>query len=483
MGMATSDVSNSTVDGREFRGFESSEQCDDPRKRGQTSLASCLVGLRGSIEPTPSSKVGALSEMSKVSKMSNVARPQVYWINQYCVTPDQPGGTRHFDMGRELVREGMAVSLFASDLSLSSRSYSRRTSSWSLRSVEEIHDGVKFVWLPAGSYEKNNWKRLFSALVFSVAVFVRLLRVSTTSATLFIGSSPHVFGAFVTCLASRARRVPFVFEVRDLWPESYEEVTGVRSGPLVRAMRWMVDDMYRRAASIVVLAPANADAIVERGISEDKIRCIPNGVDLADFDEPQDRRSDGTVRFVYAGAHGPANGLEVVVDACVELTARGVQGWEVTLVGDGPRKAALVRDASDRRVEGLKFWDPISKEAIPSLLATFDVGLMILAPAEVFASGVSPNKLFDYLAANLPVVNNVPGLVEGFITEARSGLTCAPGDARALADGMVAMMAEIRIGSQVYRNGRQYVTRHFDRRSLAGELAEILGQITSQSTR
>ncbi len=384
-------------------------------------------------------------------------------------------------MGRELVRQGIAVSLLASDLSLSSRAYNRRTSSWNLRSLEEEHDGVKFEWLPAGAYERNNWKRLLSALVFSAAVFVRLLRVPTSSATVFLGSSPHVFGAFVTCLASRVRRVPFVFEVRDLWPESYEEVTGVRSGPLVRAMRWMVDGMYRRAASIVVLAPANADAIVKRGIAQDKIRCIPNGVDLADFDAPYDPRADDIVRFVYTGAHGAANGLDVVIDACEKLNTRGVRGWEVTLVGDGPTKAALVKDASQRHVKGLKFRDPISKEAIPSLLATFDVGLMILAPAEVFASGVSPNKLFDYLAANLPVVNNVPGLVEGFVKEAGSGLTCPAGDAEALADGMVEMMAVVRADSQAYRNGRQYVARHFDRRRLAHELFEILDQVTSRS--
>jgi glycosyltransferase involved in cell wall biosynthesis len=380
-------------------------------------------------------------------------------------------------MGRELVRQGLSVSLLASDLSLSSRSYSHRQSAWSLRSIEESHDGVHFVWLPAGAYEENNWKRGLSALIFSVAVFLRLITVRSASSATFIGSSPHVFGAFAACVAAAVRRVPFVFEVRDLWPESYEEVTGIRSGALVRIMRSMVDIMYRRAAAIVVLAPANVSAISERGVDKEKIRCIPNGVDLAAFSEVGRERVGDTVRFVYAGAHGPANGLQVVVDACRELSRRGVRGWEVTLIGDGPTKASLVETAGDGQIDGLTFRDAVPKDEIPAVLARFDAGLMILAPAQLFEAGVSPNKLYDYLAANLPVVNNVPGLVANIVSEAGAGINCAPGNPSALADAMTEMATRIRTDPTTHRTGRTYVGEHFDRRKLASDLVEVLGQV------
>src|SRR4051794_36374117 len=152
---------------------------------------------------------------------------RVYWVNQFAVTPDQPGGTRHYDMSSELRRRGCDVRIVASDLNLTTRSYSRRRHWWSTRAIHERVADVPFEWLSAGTYAANDWRRAASMGVFAVAVLVHMLasRVRRGS-TVFIGSSPQLFAAFATYLAARARRVPFVLEVRDLWPESYTEMTG-----------------------------------------------------------------------------------------------------------------------------------------------------------------------------------------------------------------------------------------------------------------
>jgi glycosyltransferase involved in cell wall biosynthesis len=398
---------------------------------------------------------------------------RVYWVNQFSVTPDQPGGTRHYDMARELSRHGDQVVLLASDLSLTTRSYNRRRGPWHLRSIVERSDGVEFVWLPAGSYTKNDWRRPLSMAIFSLAVFVRLVRAPCTPSTVFIGSSPHLFGALATWAAASIRRVPFVLEVRDLWPESYTEVAGRDDGTIVRLLRLIADFLYRRAVEIVVFTPANVERVAGRGVDAGKIRCIPNGVDVSMFSE-HERVVGEVISFIYAGAHGPANGLQVVLEACDELKRRCVSGWHVILVGDGPTKDDLVAFAMQRHLHELEFRAPVPKQAIADLFGEVDVALMILAPAGLFESGVSPNKLFDYLAAGLPIVNNVPGGVADIVAAADAGITCPPGDPLALSHAMEEMMRRLRGSPGSPRSGRSYVAAEFGRERFAEELRELL---------
>lgn len=415
---------------------------------------------------------------SEAARHGKSAALKVFWVNQYAVTPDQAGGTRHFDMASELIRKRHSVTVVASDLSLSTRAYSRRSTAWDPRAVPELVRTVPFVWLPAGSYSRNDWRRVASMVIFGTWALLYLLRIRRLGCrTVFIGSSPHLFAAFGTWCAAKIRRVPFVLEVRDLWPESYTEVVGNSTGLFVTVLRKMADFLYKKADAILVLAEPNATRIAERGADPTIIHYVPNGVDLGCFADSAEPRPGQLVRFLYAGAHGPANGLDVVVSACAELERAGRHDIEVELVGDGPAKAGLVEQARSLQLTNLVFRDPVPKQDIPALLASADVGLMVLAPVELFTYGVSPNKLFDYLAANLPVLTNVPGLVSEIVETAGAGLSCEPGDPSALARAM-AMLADDRGKLEQYRVGRVYVAEHFDRRVLADRLEEILTQVS-----
>lgn len=408
----------------------------------------------------------------------------VYWVNQFAVTPDQPGGTRHYDMSSELRRRGCDVRIIASDLNLTTRSYSRRKRWWSMRTVHEHVGDVPFEWLSAGTYAANDWRRAASMFVFAASALVHMLRAPIRRQhTVFIGSSPQLFAAFATFLAARTRRVPFVFEVRDLWPESYTEMTGKTGGPEVRVMRLLADLLYRRADAVVVLAPANRAHVIGRGGRPSTVHLIPNGVDLEQFDTksepPIDVGVTGRFTFVYMGTHGPANGLETVLGACKVLQERGDENVRVALVGDGPAKATLAVSAARLGLRNLTLHDPISKASVPAVLRSADAGLMVLAPVDVFSYGVSPNKLFDYLACDLPVVTNVPGLVTDIVESAEAGLVAAPGDAVSLADAMSQLASDTRSPTATTHNGRAYVAEHFDRRRLAGKLHSILEGLVS----
>lgn len=405
---------------------------------------------------------------------------QIYWVNQYAVPPDQPGGTRHFEFATELQRRGHRLRIIASDLNLSTRTYSRRRGPMDLRPRTEQIRGVRFTWLTAGSYRSNDWRRVVSMVVFGLATFHHLVRVPRDRSTVFIGSSPHLFAALGTWAAARVRRVPFVFEVRDLWPESYSEVSGKETGPEVTLLRLIADLLYRQAEAIIVLANSNVDRVCERGVKRSKIVLIPNGVDLDGFADAgasgsTDLSTEGAFTFVYAGAHGPANDLQTVVRAAHDLQERGRDDIRVVFLGDGATKEGLIELCRELGLRNTAFVDPVSKDQVAATLRTADAGLMILAPVDLFTYGVSPNKLFDYMGAGLPVLTNVAGLVSDIVAKAGVGTTVRPGDPLALAKGMEAM-ADAPPEDAAAR-GRAFIEANYDRRTLATAVEELLASL------
>lgn len=411
------------------------------------------------------------------SQRSGATRGHIVWVNQFAIPPSHPGGTRHYDLALTLKDLGWDVEIVASDLSLTTRTYWHRSSRYDPRVARDVVDGVAFTYVWAGSYKRNDWRRMLSMILFGASVAVLLAFRRSERRTVFIGSSPHLFAAFGTWLAAVVRRRVFVLEVRDLWPESYAEVSGGGENSIpYRLMRRMADVLYRRADAIIVLAEGNRDRIISRGADPSKISYIPNGVNFQEFAEPTGKvpSSERPVRFIYTGAHGPANGLDVVVQACAVLQRDGAGDIEVVFVGDGPAKDELASMARRLGLRNLELRDAVPKSEMPEVLASSDIGLMVLAQVELFSYGVSPNKLFDYLAANLPVLTNVPGLVADIVRSADAGCACDAGNPEALAAAMRTMAEEIRADPARFRNGRAYVQRHFDRQLLAGQVDALV---------
>lgn len=393
--------------------------------------------------------------------------PSVLWVNHFAVSPEQGGGTRHFELGRELARRGWDVTIAASDLNLHTRTYSRRGGPADAAAKDEVIDGVRFRWLWAAPYARNDWRRARNWLSFSGRVW----RWSGPRPDVVIGSSPHLFAALAAERLARRWGVPFVFEVRDLWPESLL-AAGEGRGTAYRVLERIAAHLYRRADRIVVLAGGSAAYLRERGIPAGKLVHVPNGVDVSAFAAAARPARPG-LTLVYTGAHGPLNGLDTVLDAAELLAARS--DIRFLLVGDGPARAALLADAERRRLGNVEFRGSVPKTAMPELLAEADAGLMVLREAPLFAFGVSPNKLFDYFGAALPVVCNVPGEVAAMVRDAGAGEQAADSSAAALAAAVV-RLAE-RTPEERRAMGlaaRDWVTREHDRPVLADRMEAML---------
>jgi glycosyltransferase involved in cell wall biosynthesis len=413
--------------------------------------------------------------LTSVSRPLN-RRPSVLWINQFAVLPSDGGGTRHFELGRELVHRGWDVTVVASDFHLHRRQYLRRTSVADRRAIAQRVDDVKFSWLWAAPYERNDWRRARNWLTFAASV--RRYSRTMDAPDVVIGSSPQLFAARAGYRVARDFGVPFVLEVRDLWPESLVAAGSASKGPAYYALDVVAKHLYRVADRIIVLTKGNQDYLIGRGIAASKLSYVPNGVDLTGvFDRSiAATSSPESLTLVYAGAHGPANGLAGLLDAA-ELLGRSLK-IHFVLVGDGPVKEQLRADAKRRGLVNIEFRDPVPKPDLMRMLAQADGGLMLLRNAPLFAFGVSPNKLFDYFGAGLPVVCNVPGEVASMVENAGAGVqaTDSSGDALATAIRKFASLgaaARTRMGT----SARAWVEREHSRSLLGARLDEQLRQL------
>lgn len=423
-------------------------------------------------------------------------RPSLVWVNQFALLPSDGGGTRHFEVGRELVRLGWDVTVVASDYHLFKRTYTRRRDPADRSPVPETVEGVRFVWLWTAGYQKNDWRRAHNWLSFNRSL--RAAAGALPRADVVIGSSPQLFAAMAARGVARRRRVPFLLEVRDLWPESLVAAGG-RKGVAYRALARVADRLYADAERIVVLAAGTGRYLAEHGVAPGKLVHVPNGVDVhlvrpagavgaaevaGDVTTGDVATGDvaaaaptGRPVFVYAGAHGPANGLDVVLDAAERMAAAG-RDVRFVLVGDGPAKAGLVAEAARRRIGNVEFRDAVPKAELASLLARADGGLMLLRNAPLFTFAVSPNKLFDYLAAGLPVVCNVAGEVAELLAASGGGVQAADAGGAALAaavEQLLALPPEQR--RAMGRAGRGWVERTHSREVLGRRLDDALRQV------
>ncbi|MEJ0009718.1 MAG: glycosyltransferase family 4 protein [Alphaproteobacteria bacterium] len=397
--------------------------------------------------------------------------PTVWLVNHYALLPGGSGGTRHYTLAKELKRLGWNPVVIAASTEANTGKQRLARGEPSRR---ETLDGVDFLWLRAPSYRGNGAGRLVNMACFALRLAF-LPRRALPRPDVVLGSSPHPFAALAAWLQARQRRVPFVYEIRDLWPQSLVELGRISpKHPLMLAFGAIERTLCRKAARIVTLLPGVKDYLVPRGVAEDRIVWIPNGVDTSLFADvaPPPERAEFT--FMYFGAHGNANGLDTLLRAMQSVEARD-PSVHLRLIGDGPRKPGLEALARELGLARVSFEPPVAKQDIPRLAAEADAFVFILVAAPVFRKyGISANKLFDFMAAARPLVfacdaGNDP------VAEVRAGVSVAAQDAPALAEAMLALaVLPLAERQAMGARGRDYVLARHDFAMLAKKLADTL---------
>lgn len=402
---------------------------------------------------------------------------RVLYFHQHFSTPDGAAATRSYEMAIRLKDAGHHVTIVCGS---SARAKTGLVGSYSRGRREGKVDGVTVVELRvAYSNHQGLLHRTVAFMLYAIqASWIALFRnydvIFATSTPLTAGI-PGMVGRWF-------RGRPFVFEVRDLWPDLPRQM-GVVTNPIVlKAMEVLEWVTYRSACRIIGLAPGMVRGIRKRGVPSDRVIMIPNGCDLELFGPrpSYDRgsRVDELVHaeFVaaYAGAHGIANGLDAVLDAARELNVRGRRDIAILFVGDGKLKADLVRRARQERLDNCVFLDLMPKPMLARLLGQVNVGLMILENVPAFYDGTSPNKFFDYIAAGLPVITNYPGWVADMIEDAGCGVVVPPSDASAFADALERLADQPDECQRMGSNARMLAEERFARDRLGRAFRQVL---------
>jgi len=282
-------------------------------------------------------------------------------------------------------------------------------------------------------------------------------------------------------------RKPFVFEVRDLWPELPREMGVVKNPVILWAMDVLEWVSYRSAYRLIGLSPGIVKGIERRGIKGQHIAMIPNGCDLNIFaGKVQAFRPEGVadsdLMAIYTGTHGIANGLDAIIDAAKELKKRKVNNIKLILVGDGKLKAGLVERVKNEKLNSVIFLDPMDKKKLSSIMAGADVGIQCLANVEAFYYGTSPNKFFDYISAGLPILNNYPGWLSDIIKEHKCGFSVLPNDAEAFCDALQHAQCNREELSLMGKAAQVLAKSNFNRADLANEFVEWLEKAVDAKT-
>lgn len=362
---------------------------------------------------------------------------RILYFHQHFSTPQGSAGTRSYEMAQAALRAGHRVTMVCGSYAQGKTGLSGPFDRGRRRGTVDGIDVIEFD-LNYGN-EMGFLARLGVFAKFALGSVGIALREPAD--VVFATTTPLTAG--IPGIAARLlSRRPFVFEVRDLWPE-LPKAMGIVRNPLVlglmSALEWA---SYRAAHRLIGLSPGIVEGIARRGVPKDRIALVPNGCDLdifaarADAWRPEGVRDDQLLA-VFSGTHGQANGLDAVLDAAAVLKARGRDDIRIALVGQGREKPGLVARAARDGLDNVLFLDPVPKTRLGGLLAGADIGLQCLRNVPAFYYGTSPNKFFDYIAAGLPVLNNYPGWLAGLIEQHECGYAVPPDDAGAFADALI----------------------------------------------
>ncbi|QPM67309.1 glycosyltransferase family 4 protein [Atribacter laminatus] len=401
---------------------------------------------------------------------------KIWIINHYAHTPDLPGGSRHFDIGRRLTSRGYRVSVFCSDFLHYTYRY-HKTEVNKKKLFQETLEGMDWNWIRTSPYRGNTGKRVLNMISFAWRVFWIGLR-KKEKPLVIIGSSPHLFAAFSAWLLTKWKRAKFIFEVRDLWPQSLIDLGEFSpSHPFIWVLARLEKFLYQRADAIVTLLPGAKEYIKNRGVKEDKVFWIPNGVNADNYISKNSlfKQSDNDQFVVmYAGAHGKANALDMIIDAAALIMEKGEDGILFEFVGEGPEKKNLMAMVKDKKINNVRFADPIPSNEIPAKLVKADAFVFCLEDSPVFKYGVSPNKLYTYLSAGKPVIFSCCSM-NNPVSEANAGLTVPPRQLRAMAEAVIKLFKmSPQEREEMGKRGIEYVKKYHDFSILTDKYQEVI---------
>jgi glycosyltransferase involved in cell wall biosynthesis len=390
---------------------------------------------------------------------------QILLINHYAGSPEHGMEFRPFYFAREWVRSGHQVLIVAASFS---HLRQKQPTTRNLLTRETI-DGVDYLWVRTPSYQGNGVPRVANMLTFIARLYTTCRQtIDAFMPNLIIASSTYTWDNWPAAWYARRHRARYVYEVHDVWPATPMELGGMSpQHPFIWTLQKAEDFACRRADHVISMLPGSREHLMEHGMSADRFACVPNGIVPDEWTQKQPvppahveaiRTFRETRRCVvgYIGGHGLSNALDTLIEAAADLRLKDIG---IICVGKGPEKARLVEKA---RAAGavVLFLDPVPRRSVPALLALFD-GLFIgWMRSPLYRFGISPNKLYEYMMAGVPIVHAVDAANDP-VKEAACGVSVAPEDVGALCEGILTLAGLSLVERhQMGERGRKFVMEH-----------------------
>lgn len=393
-------------------------------------------------------------------------------IHQAFAAINEPGGTRHHEIAKVLAQHGHQVTIITSPVSYLTGDTLQRKNRWVSR--EEPEPGITILrTYTYSALHRSFVHRVLSFLSFMVSSF--FVGLGVRNVTHVWGTSPPIFQGWTAWLLARLKGVPFIFEVRDLWPAFAIAVGVLKNTLLIRLSEWLERFLYRHADEMVVNSPGFIDHLSQRGAR--KITLVENGVDVSMFDIQEtghlfrkQYNLEGCFVVLYAGAHGLSNNLNVILDAARRtLTLPGIK---YVFVGDGKEKVNLIAQARAEGLTNVVFTPSVPKNEMSTVLAAADVCIAILKPIDLYKT-TYPNKVFDYMAAAKPVLLMIDGVIREVVEKAGCGVFIEPANSAGLAETALYLSQDKNALLEMGLRGRKFVEENFNRVSLAEKMEAV----------
>ncbi|MDD3653287.1 MAG: glycosyltransferase family 4 protein [Desulfotomaculaceae bacterium] len=408
-------------------------------------------------------------------------KQKIWMINHYAVPPQLPGGTRHYEFAKQLAARGYAVIIWLSVFHHGLRQYIDKKL---INNIEgSLPERLYLRWIWSSAYSGNNWRRVINMFLFALIVLCRGLFAPRPDT--IIASSPHLPAALTGWVLSKIRRSRFILEIRDLWPDGMV-VLGLRvNSPVYQVLYRLAHFLYRRSPRIIVLTEGLRDALVRQGVDQEKIIFLPNGISMdylngAEAREITRRELGFGNKFIclYAGAHGPNNALETIVEAAGLLKKH--EEMQFVLLGDGSEKKKLQAKAREMQLTNLIFLDPVPKNRVLQVLYAADAAVLSIKNLPI-SRGVRPNKLFDYLAAGRPIICAGYGESRTLVEELGVGVCARPEDPADLACAVARLYAaREKLSARAAEIGPAYVAEHASREIMTDLLEQVIIELEGE---
>lgn len=392
-------------------------------------------------------------------------------INQYAVAPTEFGGTRHFDFAKELAKRDVKTTILASSFNNYLRKETRKFGPNIF--LKEKIQGVDFIWIKSPAYRSNGLDRLRNMFSFCRNLRLTMNKIKEKPG-IIIGSSPHLFAAYFAMRFAKKNGIKFIFEIRDIWPLTLIDLGKSTNHPMIRILSVLEKRLVLGADKIIVLMPKGSDYLVEKfKITKEKIVWISNGVNLENFPRMKRQKQNTNFTLAYTGTIGEANDLECIVQAAKILQQKKRKIF-IKLYGDGVSKQKVQKQIKDLSLRNISLEKPVPKKEVYKIIRSHDALLLTVKKAGVYKYGHPPNKIFDYLSSEKPIIF-ASGAANDLVKESKSGISVEPSNPKKLASAIEKLSKtkpnELRA---MGRRGRKLVENNYQIKTLSAVMYDSI---------